>query len=147
MDQYEKSLRSTLEAKSADLTKSLRDVHPSSIIDPEDADPSFYDDFIRVIDDTRLKHADNDSAKHVEVTSDPYVGMEMTIQRGADGETVHAKVRKRARDHDGTPIGLAHSNPLLDSRKYEVKYVDEYVEELTANVIAENKSTRKDKDR
>ena len=126
MDQYEKIFCSTFDTKSAELTKSLHDVHPSLNIDPIDEDPSFYNNFIRVIDNTRLKHADKDSAKHVEVTSYPYVGLEMAIQRGADGETIRAKVRKCVRDHDGTPIGLAHSNPSLDSRQYEVKCVDGY---------------------
>ena len=41
-------------------------------------------------------------------------------------------------DEEGRPIGSAHSNPLLDSRKYEVEYADGHVEELTANIIAEN---------
>ena len=51
---------------------------------------------------------------------------------------VHATVRKRVRDEDGQPVGVAHNNPMLDSRKYEVEYIDGHVEELTANLIAEN---------
>lgn len=138
-EQYEESLHSTFDAKSGDLTKSLRDVLLTSlIIDPEDEDQSFCDNFTRVIDDTTLKHANEKYAENVEVTSDPYEGIEMAIVRGADGETVHAKVRKRMRDHDGAPIGVAHSNPSLDSSKDEVEYVDGHVEELTANVIAED---------
>ena len=146
MERYKESLRSTFDTKSVNLTKSLHDVHPSLIIDPEDEDQSFYDDFTRVIDDSRLKHADDSNADNVEVTSDPYVGMELAMQRGADGETVHARVRKRVRDHDGAPIGVAHPNPLLDSRKYEVEYVDGHVEELTANLIAENIIAQIDKE-
>jgi hypothetical protein len=137
-EQYEESLHSTFDAKSGDLTKSLRDVLLSLIIDPEDEDQSFCDNFTRVIEDTTLKHANEKYAENVEVTSDPYEGIEMAIVRGADGETVHAKVRKRMRDYDGAPIGVAHSNPSLDSSKDEVEYVDGHVEELTANVIAEN---------
>jgi hypothetical protein len=33
------------------------------------------------------------------------------------------------------PVGTAHSNPLLDSWKYEIEYVDGPVEELTVNPI------------
>ncbi|KAI2507356.1 Reverse transcriptase (RNA-dependent DNA polymerase) [Fragilaria crotonensis] len=138
MAHYEERLQSVFETPSADLTRTLRDVHPSHVIDPENEDSSFYDDFTRVIDDAQLKHADEEFAKNTEVTSDPYVGMEMAMTRGAEGELVHATVRKRVRDEDGTPVGTAHSNPLLDSRKYEVEYVDGHVEELTANLIAEN---------
>jgi hypothetical protein len=108
------------------------------IIDPEDEDQSFYKNCTWVIDDTSLKHADNVYAKSVEVTSNPYIDMELAMQRGADGMTVQAMVRKRVRDHDGAPIGVAHSNPLLDTCLYEVGYVDGHIEELTASVIAEN---------
>jgi Reverse transcriptase (RNA-dependent DNA polymerase) len=138
MAQYEEHLQSTFDAQSADLTRTLRDVHSSYIIDPENEDPGFYDDFTRVIDDAQLKHADELYAKEIDVLSDPYVGMEMAMTRGAEGELLHATVRKRVRDEDGRPVGVSHSNPLLDSRKYEVEYIDGHVEELTANLIAEN---------
>lgn len=42
------------------------------------------------------------------------------------------------RANEGMPIGMASDNPLLDSRIYEVEYVDGNVEDLTANIIAEN---------
>ena len=138
MEQYDARLKRTFDTQSADLTRTLRDIHPSYVVDPEDEDPGFFDEFTRVIDNAQLKHADDEFAQTTEVTSDPYVGMEMAISRGAEGELVHATVRKRVRDEDGTPVGVAHSNPLLDSRKYEVEYVDGHVEELTANLIAEN---------
>jgi hypothetical protein len=142
MIQYDERLKNTFEAQSADLTSTLRDVHPSYVIDPEDEDSTFFDEFTRVIDDKRLKHADDEddevAPSRTEVTTDPYVGMEMALVRGGEGELIHATVRKRVRDHDGKPVGVAHPNPLLDSRKYEVQYVDGHVEELTANLIAEN---------
>jgi hypothetical protein len=119
MAQYDKRLKRTFETQSADLTRTLRDLHPSYVIDPESEDPTFFDEFTRVIDDARLRHADNEyAAPETEVTTDPYVGMEMALVRGGEGELVHATVRKRVRDHDGNPVGVAHSNPLLDSRKY-----------------------------
>ena len=142
MYEYEQRLRVLFEAKTADLTLTLRNMDSRYIIDPEDEDPLFYEDFMRVIDSNDVKHADvscaNDNAMNTEVTSDPYVGMEMAMARGSEGEVVHATVRKRVRDEDGQPVGVAHNNPMLDSRKYEVEYIDGYVEELTANLIAEN---------
>ena len=72
------------------------------------------------------------------MTSDPYVGMEMALAKGSEGEMVHATVHKRVRDEDGQPVGVPHDNPMLDSRKYEVEYIDGRIEELTANLIAEN---------
>ena len=38
----------------------------------------------------------------------------------------------------GDPVGIAHSNPLLDTRKYQVEFDDGTNEIITANIIAEN---------
>ena len=142
MEQYEQKLKATFEAKTADLTMTLRNVDSQFSIDPENEDPEFYEDFTRVIDNDQIKHAaegNADEASTKEVTSDPpYVGMEMAIARGSEGKMMHATVRKRVRDEDGQPVGIAHTNPMLDSRRYEVEYLDGHVEELTANLIAEN---------
>ena len=35
-------------------------------------------------------------------------------------------------------FGVVNHNPLLDTRNYEVQYVDDFMEEMTANHIAEN---------
>jgi hypothetical protein len=48
---------------------------------------------------------------------DKYLNSEFVVDRG--GEQVRAKVIKRARSDSGYPIGMAHSNPLLDAREYE----------------------------
>ena len=40
-------------------------------------------------------------------------------------------------DQEGNPIGHAHSNPILDTRVYEVEIPDGHVEEYAADVIAE----------
>jgi hypothetical protein len=136
MVEYDERLKRVMETQSASIT-GLQNVHPSKVIDPDNEDPEFFDDFTRVIDDAALKHAD-DQVDTIEVISDNYVGMEMAMTRGGEGEMVHAKVLKRSVDEDGKPIGTPHTNPLLDSRLYEVEYIDGHVEELTANVIAEN---------
>ena len=136
MQQYEEKLAKLFETQSADVTRGLRHVDSDKIIDPDNEDPAFFAEFSRVIDDATLRHADD--VANVEVTSDQYVGMELTLSRGGEGEAMHAKVKKRVRDEEGNPIGNANSNPLLDSRRYEVEYIDGQVEELTANIIAEN---------
>ena len=46
--------------------------------------------------------------------------------------------RKRAVDVDGQPIKSPSNNPLTSTRKYQVEYEDGTIEELTANIIAEN---------
>lgn len=114
-------------------------VETSKIIDHEDEDPDFFDSFTRVIDDAALSHADDMYGNTIEVGSNQYIGMELALPRGDDGTImVHARVTKRVKDNEGIPIGTASHNPLLDSRKYEIEYADGNVEELTANIIAEN---------
>ena len=43
----------------------------------------------------------------------------------------------RKRDQDGNPVGLANSNPILNTRSYIVHFDDGNRTELTANMIAE----------
>jgi hypothetical protein len=144
MLEYEEKLKTVFEAQSADITQTLRDIDVSKVIDPDNEDPGFFEEFAKVIDNASLHHADDDvitatdDVKAMEVGSDQYIGMELALPRGADGEMIHGRVTKRMRDEEGRPIGTAHDNPLLDSRRYEVEYVDGNVEELTANIIAEN---------
>ena len=44
----------------------------------------------------------------------------------------------RKRDNNGNLIGHAHTNPLLDTRIYEVQFPDGASSEYSTNVIAEN---------
>jgi hypothetical protein len=67
---------------------------------------------------------------------DEYLTAELLLPRG--GETVRARVLKRTRDGDGIPIGRRNSNPILDSRQYQVEFPDGSLDTFTANVIAEN---------
>jgi hypothetical protein len=69
---------------------------------------------------------------------DPYLSMELALPRGEDNRMEFARVRKRLKDDDGNPIGTANANPILDTRVYEVEWLDGRTERLQANVIAEN---------
>ena len=64
--------------------------------------------------------------------------MEIALLRGEEGKLEHAIVKNRAVDKGGIPIGVANSNPMLDSRVYEVEYGDGSLEAFTVNIIAEN---------
>jgi hypothetical protein len=64
--------------------------------------------------------------------------VEIALPRGEDDRLIYAKVKRQAIDADGTPIGTAHENPALDSRQYEVEWLDGKKEILFANAIAEN---------
>ncbi len=55
-----------------------------------------------------------------------------------DDVLVPATVIGHKRDAAGNPIGTANSNPILDSRVYQVQFHDGDVEDYAANLIAEN---------
>ena len=67
---------------------------------------------------------------------DEYMTACVLLPRGGDQE--RGWVRRRVKDDDGKPIGLRHSNPVLDTRSYEVEFADGSTEVYTANLIAEN---------
>ena len=90
---------------------------------PSDAE---YGDMI--VDD--IVDADDDAV-------DKYLTAELILDVGTNGER-RGRVIKRARGLNGEPIGRAHTNPLFDTREYEVEFTDGALERYTANVIAEN---------
>jgi hypothetical protein len=69
-------------------------------------------------------------------TYDTYIGAEVELSIGDSVMT--GKVKQRKREHDGTVKGTAHSNPILDTRTYEVEFPDGQIAEYSANIIAEN---------
>lgn len=104
----------------------------------EDPDQAFVDDFDRAISDERI--AEEDQGFTPDTFDDSYVNKEIALPRGAgDGEDVHyGRVTKRLRDADGKPIGMANENPMLDTREYEVEFMDGHSEALAANLIAQH---------
>jgi hypothetical protein len=55
-----------------------------------------------------------------------------------DGILCPAKVTGQKRDAQGIPIGMPHSNPILDTRVHEVTFPDRRTSEYAANLIIEN---------
>jgi hypothetical protein len=50
------------------------------------------------------------------------------------------------RDADGNPIGRASTNPIIDTRVYEVEFPDGTIAEYAANTIAEALYSKVDAD-
>lgn len=67
---------------------------------------------------------------------DNYIGAEVLMDKGESMQT--AKVVSRKRGRDGSSIGIANPNPMLDTRIYVVRYPDGIEEEYSANIIAQN---------
>jgi len=66
---------------------------------------------------------------------DKYIGAEINLNRG--GQVLHGKVVGRKRDSEGNPVGHAANNPLLDTREYDVEFIDGSTEAYSTNLIAE----------
>jgi hypothetical protein len=67
---------------------------------------------------------------------DQYLTASVLMDRGGDAMLGTVKTRKR--DSEGNPVGRSNTNPLLDTREYEVAFPDGSIDVLTANTIAES---------
>ena len=97
-------------------------------------DPDFVDEFHKTFNCTAVKDADDDFSPD---SYDEYINMEVALDRGGAHPEL-ARVTKRLKNKDGIPIGTRADNPIVDSRLYEVEYLDGHRAAMTANVIAEN---------
>ena len=102
---------------------------------PFEEDPDLAEEFHEVISNNELKETDDTFTPNV---YDTYLNMELAIPQGDSLEPRLARVTKRLKDANGLPIGLANENPILDTRMYEVEYLDGERMSLAANNIAEN---------
>ena len=112
----------------------------------DENDPAFIAEFRDVLSDESIKDADDNPPSDEINTFDPYINMEIGLPRGDDDSLHHAQVKRCALDDNGRPVGRSHNNPLLDSRQYEVEFLDGSVETLTANTIAKNLLAQVDKE-
>ena len=68
---------------------------------------------------------------------DLYLNAEVLLPQ--DGEYMQmATVIGRATDSDGVPVGSYDSNPILNTRLYDVMFPDGSIRQYSANIIAEN---------
>jgi len=67
---------------------------------------------------------------------DKYISAEVILPKG--DAFLLGKVVGRKRDAEDNLIGTAHSNPIFDTRLYQVQFPEGQVEEYSANVIAQN---------
>ena len=75
---------------------------------------------------------------------DPLVRAEVILpHRGGD---MMAKVIGRKRDANGNLVGRKHKLPVLDSRVYEVEFLDGERQEISFNILAEHLLTQIDEE-
>lgn len=114
-------------------------IDPECWADLKARDEDFRQEFFRVYQDTDLPEADEPQPEPSPGIADSdYIRMELALPRGGQDEPALARVKRRKLDANGTPIGRAHPNPILDTRVFEVEFLDGHTEALSANAIAEN---------
>ena len=99
-----------------------------------DVDPDFRDEFFSVYQSEAIKDADDEPSP--EFADIQFLNMELALPRDGEGPEF-ARVKKRLRDEDGKPIGRANDNLMLDTRVFEVEYLDGHTTTMSANAIAE----------
>ena len=133
MNAFDSGLDDKFNAILSQITHPL-DSSNMNILRLEHENEDFIAEYKRVIDNESIPHEDVDDID----SEQDYLGMEPGLLRGPDAELRHATVNRIIKDNEGVPIGRGNNNPLLDSRQFEVEYIDGYNEILSANVIAEN---------
>jgi hypothetical protein len=104
--------------------------------DPDAATPS-YDRYADDVEGTYDSIPDyDDSPDTTPEDFDAYIGAEVNLSH--HGASQRGKVKRRARDESGNVYGTQNNNPILDTRMYEVEFLDGQIKEYAANVIAEN---------
>ena len=124
----------SIRLKDKDRTYQRSKPNPDDWSDLIENDQEFADGFTRAFNNTDILKA-NDYTP--DVLEDTYVNMEIALPRDGDGPQF-GRVTKRLRDKNGLPIGTANDNPILNTRLYEVEFLDGYKASLAANTIAEN---------
>jgi len=108
------------EIGSADLQKALADA--------DDEDDGIYDPL-----EPEAEQPDLDDLS--EEVLDNLLSAEVVLSK--DGLQFVGKVVGRKRDSNGELIGGANSNPILDTRVYEVEFPDGTINEYSANILSE----------
>ena len=143
MSAWRTGVAKRFEAKSSEITWNNETIPGHKLFSFEDENEEFLRNFNMPINENTLmgtqRQGTNDTAPEADAPdSQNYVGMEVGLRRGEEGQVRRATVKRRAVDSEGNAIGTGHSNPLLDSRRYDVEYDDGTIETLSANLLAES---------
>jgi hypothetical protein len=138
-EDYDEKITVRLEAKDTDLSEAMKKQPYWNRLSLDEDDEEFMREYRGLIKENKPPNEGEQTPDEPTPDSfDGYLNMEVGMPRGEDGEIEHAIVKRRAIDQLGEPIGVSNANPMLDTRQYDVEYLDGTIETVTANLIAEN---------
>jgi hypothetical protein len=134
------------------IRSKIGDSLPHNEVDPKLLDllPSVPDNVFLPEDDAEYEPYNEQDAVMLEADDyipesyDQYLTAEVLLPNM--GNVTKGKFTARKRDADGNPIEQRHSNQILDTREYEVEFVDGATATFMANTIAENMYSQVDMD-
>ena len=130
-DPKEKTLRDAFDMElESNLGPSAKRADFDIALDVEDEPSDLYED------DEQEAHQVPDRDDIPDNFYDTYLGAEVLLPCGDMMQT--ATVKRRKLSTSGDPIGQQNSNPILDTRVYQVEFPDGAEMEYAANLIAEN---------
>ena len=106
-------------------------------MDIEQEDEQFLEEREQVTDNKDVANIEEHTNDEIGIV-DPCMDMEMGMTRDDEEGRHHAKVKRRAADKDGKPVGRPNDNPLSDHCQHEAEFMDGRTEILIANMTAEN---------
>ena len=116
------------------------------IFEPNNPESIYYLLFGAVIDEDSVDLPYGDDFKDLDVNEmdtrylselDDLIGAQVSLPR-KDRLPLLAIVKKRKLNYKGEPVGSPNPSPILDSRIYELEFLDGRIEEYSVNVILEN---------
>ena len=86
----------------------------------DEHNPKFDEEFKKVISGNVVPEANDSNVVDTHEIFDLYINMEDGLPRGYDGEIHHSTVKQRVINDDRKPLDIGTSNPITDTRLYEV---------------------------
>ena len=77
-----------------------------------------------MISDNGVPKADDNNMVKTPEMFDLNINMEVGLPRSNDGDLYHKTFKGRVIDDDGKALGFVTSNPITNTRLYEVEYLD-----------------------
>ena len=132
MSDYDTNISERLDVKNSDLKNQAQGIDRWNKLSIADKDSEFLEELNQVISDLSIPDGPDDKISDDKegptpvpgihdqetVPRDAYVDMELGLPRGEDDSLMHAIVKQRKLDDDGSPIGIENTNPLVDTRAY-----------------------------